>query len=85
MILLNYMTLCNDIIKPNCSYTYYHEALNQYSYVDYFLISNMTNLLVLDEMVNLLPLKISEIKCAANLKSAPVKTKQKRLRWDLIN
>jgi len=31
------LALCNDLIVPNCSYTYHHDSLQNASIVDYFL------------------------------------------------
>ena len=32
------MTFCNELIAPNCNYTYHHRTLNHWSCVDYFMI-----------------------------------------------
>jgi len=62
-ILKQFMTdfkliLCNDVIKPNCDYTYIHESQQHLSYVDYFLISDdivgdVIEFQILDDMVNM--------------------------------
>ena len=61
------LTLCNDIIKPNCDYTSYHETLDLYSYVDYFMMSHhltckLTSLRMMDDVINIsdhLPIELS--------------------------
>lgn len=34
------MSLVCDVVKPNCSYTYFHDTQQHFSTVDYFMISN---------------------------------------------
>ena len=60
------LILCNDIIPPNCSYTYFNDSLGQKSMTDFFLISTqLLNSLaksgMMDKVLNLsdhLPIKI---------------------------
>ena len=34
------LILCNDIIDTNSNYTYFHDTLRHYSYVDFFMVSH---------------------------------------------
>lgn len=57
MMKLN-LSLVTDLIRPNCDYTYYHESLHHYSFVDYFmftssLTTNAIEFKVLDDMLNM--------------------------------
>jgi len=87
------LNLCQDIIKPNCSYTYFNEALQHFSFVDYFIISNslrdkLLQFKVVVDKVNLsdhLPV-ISSFNIALDTiyepKHTPSADNIERLRWD---
>jgi exonuclease III len=45
------LDICNNIIPPNCDYTYCHEGLQQFSYLDYFLVSKNTTSNLIDHAV----------------------------------
>jgi hypothetical protein len=52
------MSLASDIVKPNCSYKYYHDTQQHFSTVDYFMVSedvvdNSLQFSILDDVLNL--------------------------------
>ena len=61
------LILCNDIIKPNCQYTYCHDSLQHQSMLDYFIMSraltvDLYDCSILDNTINLsdhLPIRIT--------------------------
>jgi len=58
------LTACNDILPTNLDYTYFHESVEQYSFIDYFFISDscwLCSNLIIDSPINMsdhLPIKI---------------------------
>jgi len=90
------LTLCNDVLTPNCDYTYFHEGLNFFSYINFFMISTkdiveFTQLKMLDQMVYLsdhLPIDLSG-KCInkkflthSKQPKESVQQENLQLRWD---
>jgi len=52
------LTLCTDIIAPNCNYTFVKETQQHYSFIDYFMISTdivdtLIQFKVRDDLINL--------------------------------
>ena len=56
---LCYLTDCNDVMQPNCNYTYCHDTLNHFSTLDYLMVSSsiihndLIRFQILDNMINL--------------------------------
>ena len=93
------LTLCSDVISPNCNYTYIHETLQVTSFIDYFLfstnsINNLLQFRVLDDLVNMsdhLPVLMSATLSVAvprpmdNSAKSIRHAQEIRLRWDRAN
>jgi hypothetical protein len=52
------LTLCTDVIAPNCNYTYVQDSQQHSSFIDYFLVSekiviNLKQFHIAEELVNL--------------------------------